>query len=358
MRGLLANVVVSAILASTASAQRRLVNVYADVSLRESFESIERRFEAANPNSDLRFTFSGSGSLANQIKDGASADVFVSAGPRPVVALGATLGRSRTFARNALVLVTPEGKTDIERLPDLVKAELVLLPALEDPGHAYARQLFDRAAQAYGRGWLTLVDRHVKAELPDVRAVASAVAKGEADAAVVYATEATATENLRAVPIAGGLNVVASYSAATVRRSPSREAADRFVEFLFTPAAQTELAKRGFGSPLKAVAELPVLLGGESLRIFTNRMAVLPQANRVVGGVRHRGADLKAILSSARGTRVRFTGADGLSVDVALASIRKNGAILVRRPDGNLQVVLPGEPTSRWVRWLRRVEVL
>jgi hypothetical protein len=218
--------------------------------------------------------------------------------------------------------------------------------------------MLDRAAQAYGRGWLALVDRRLIAESPDVRAVLAGVAAGEADAGIVYATDAKAYSRVRAVSIASGLNVTASYAAATVRRSPNRALGDSFVEFLFSATAQNELLLRGFVSPLDAPDELPILFGGETMRLIVNKLSALPQTSAIVRGQRYRGADLQAILGPARGSRLRITGADGLSIDVAMTNVRRDGAILVRIGNGNLQVVLPGEPASRWVRWVRRIEVL
>lgn len=358
MRGLYVTFAALAVLSGTAHAQRRTLHVYADVSLRESAEALERKFEAAKPNVDVRVTFAGSGRLAEQIKTGATADVFVSAGPRPISSIATLLTRPRIFAKNGLVLVTPTDKEAITRLPDLAQTEKILLPELDDPAHAYARQMLDRAAQAYGRGWLSLVDRHIVAEAPDVRAVLAGIAAGEADAGIVYLTDAKAHNKVRTVPLPGGLNIVAGYSAAAVRRSANRELAETFVEFLLSPAGQAELTRRGFVSPLSAVTELPVLLGEESLRLFPDKLSALPQGVVRTRSALYRGADLRAILVPARGTRVRITGADGLTVDVTLASLRKAGGLLVRMADGNLQAVLPGEPTTRWVRWVRRIEVL
>lgn len=358
MRGFYVTFVAVAVLSGTAHAQRRTLHVYADVSLRESAEALERKFEASQPNVDVRITLAGSGRLAGQIKSGASADVFMSAGPRPVSSIATLLTRPRIFAKNGLVLVTPADKESVNRLPDLAQTEKILLPELDDPAHAYARQMLDRAAQAYGRGWLSLVDRHVEADAPDVRAVLGGIAAGEADAGIVYATDAKAHNKVRSVPVPGGLNVLASYSAAAVRRSANRDLAEAFVEFLLGNSGQSELTRRGFVSPLTPVSELPVSLGEESLRLFPDKLAALPQGAVRSNGERYRGADLKAILAAAKGTRVRITGADGLTVDVTLAALRRSGGILVRMSDGNLQAVLPGEPTTRWVRWVRRIEVL
>ncbi|MGV3616050.1 MAG: molybdate ABC transporter substrate-binding protein [Fimbriimonas sp.] len=358
MRGFYVTVAALAVLSGSAHAQRRVLHVHADVSLREAAEFIEKKFEAAQPNVDVRLTFAGSGRLADGIKSGATADVFASAGPRPIGSIATLLTRPRIFAKNSLVLVTPVDQEAITRLPDLAQTEKILLPVLDDPAHAYARQMLDRAAQAYGRGWLSLVDRHLVAESPDVRAVLAGVAAGEADAGIVYTTDAKAMSRVRTVPLAGGLNIVASYSAAAVRRSANRALAESFVEYLLAAGSQAELTRRGFVSPLVPVAELPVSFGNESLRLFADKLSALPQASAKVGGTRYRGADLKAILSPARGRLVRITGADGLTVDITLAALRKGGALILRMPDGNLRVVLPSEPTTRWVRWVRRIEVL
>jgi hypothetical protein len=218
--------------------------------------------------------------------------------------------------------------------------------------------MFAQSAQAYGRGWLTLVERHMDDSLSDVRAVLAKVAAGEAEAGIVYATDARAHNKVRSVSIPPGLNVTVPLFVAAARESRYRIPATRFTEFLFSKTAQTILSGRGFESPLKAVPELPVLLGGESIRLIVDKLDSLPQATATVGGERYRGADLRSILRPAKGTRLRIVGADGLTVTIPLAEVRREGAILIRMPSQNLQVILPGQPRTRWVRWVRQISVL
>lgn len=349
-------------LAQTPPSPRRTLEVFADASLRELVLAVEKRFESDHPSIDVRVTLGGSGQLSNQIRAGVNADVFLSAGPRPMFAVSGKFGRPRTFARNALVVVTPLDHNEIRKLPDLAMASQITIANPSDPSYAYFFQVLERGSQAFGRGWSALVQRKVVSEALDVRQVVRGILRGEATVGIAYATDVRVASKVRSVSIVPGLNVPVTYTAAAATRSQYPGSAEAFLEGLVSPATQADLKRRGFLSPMDGVSELPVVSLGGTLRLFVDRAGTMPQARlKVKQGLKtvgYRGIDLRAILGSIPGTRVRFTGADGQSVDVSLTELRKDGAVLVRTSPGNLQVVLPGRPPSLWVKWLRRIEVL
>lgn len=85
---------------------------------------------------------------------------------------------------------------------------------------------------------------------PNVRAVLSKVELGEADAGLVYKTDAaTATDKVEAIDIPDAQNAVASYPAATLKTTKNSEAADAFVKWLSTPEALKILTDAGFQQP-------------------------------------------------------------------------------------------------------------
>lgn len=335
----------------------KVVHVYADVTFKEASAAIERRFEAANPDIDLRFTLGGSGELAKRMSQSREADVFLLAGEIPRQEKP-DFSAPRSFANTNLAIVTGAENGVLKTLTDLAQTESLLMPAVGDPANSYSKRLFAQAAQAYGRGWLGLVERRIDAQASDVRAVLAKVGSGDAEAGIVYATDAKAYAKVRSVAIPPGLNVTVTFYVGYRRGSEVRTRAVRFTEFMFSSGAQSLLKSRGFSSPLDPVEELPVLFADESLRLFVSKLNSMPQDTVKSEGSIYRGADLRSILGPAKGRQVRIAGADGLTVTVPLERLRRNGGVLVKMPDGNLQVVLPGEPSTRWVRWIRSIQVL
>jgi len=343
---------------SAVSLAQRSLTVFAAASLREPFEAIAREFERKHPGVDVRLSFAGSQQLASQIRAGAPADVFASAAPGPVEGLGNLVAQRRLFAQNRLAIVTPPGAETVQRLSDLAKVEKVVLAADSVPAGMYARRMLASAARAYGRAWLTKVERSVVSQEVDVRAALIKVIIGEADAGIVYVTDAKlAGAKVRMVPVPVSLNVTGTYMVASMRESRAPDLAKAFVKSLLERPAQAELLRVGFTSPLRANPELAVIAGGSATRLFVNKIGTWRQTTVKAGGKTYKGASLRAILGSRQGLRVVFFGADGHAASVPLSAILQRDAVLVPMGDGNLQVVVPGQDTSTWVKWLRRVEV-
>ena len=218
------------------------VSVYAAASLRESFDKIGARFEAAHPGEHVRLNLGASQELRVQIEHGAPADVFASADTQNMDALvKAGLARSpRIFARNTLVIAVGKGNpSGVKGLRDLTRLTRVVLAGPEVPAGKYARQLLVKEGIVE-----TVRPRIVSLEL-NVRQVAQKVALGEAEAGIVYRTDALAfRDKLDAIDLP--TNVIAEYPAAAVR---DREPARAFVDFLLGPEAQKILAEAGFRAP-------------------------------------------------------------------------------------------------------------
>lgn len=220
------------------------LTVLAAASLSDVFESIADEFEAANPGVTVATSFAGSSTLAAQIREGAPADVFASADATTMDDLGdesVLTGTPVVFARNRIVIiVAPDNPLGITGLADLAGPRVTYVTA--GPSVPITRYADDALADA------GVTVRPVSQE-PDVRAVLTKVASGEADAGIVYATDAAAANGaVKGIEVTA-VDVVATYPAAVLRASSRPDLAAAFVAFLTTPAAQKTLADAGFAPP-------------------------------------------------------------------------------------------------------------
>lgn len=216
--------------------------VFAAASLTESFTEIGEDFEAANPGVRVTLNFAGSSTLAQQINEGAPADVFASADPANltrVTEAGNGDGEPTTFARNQLVIAVPTGNPHgIAGLTDLVGGDLkVALCAEQVPCGAAARTALAAAGVA-----LTPVTLE-----RDVRATLAKLTLGEVDAALVYRTDvAVGGSEVEGVEFPESASAVNDYPIIVLRDAPNRPAARAFVTHVLADEGQAVLAKAGF----------------------------------------------------------------------------------------------------------------
>ena len=219
------------------------------VSLKEAVEAAGRRFQGDRTGLLLRYNFGASGELRQQIEGGAPVDVFLSAGQSEMDALERkgflVAGSRRVLARNSLVVIVPVGSTiSLSRPSDLLRREVGRL-AIGNPKTVPAGQYAEECLRTLNL-WEALRPRLVLGE--NVRQVLEYVARGEADAGVVYATDIAAQgervrEALRPPPESHRPIV---YPAAVVAESGAPQVAAAFVDFLVAPEGQAILARRGF----------------------------------------------------------------------------------------------------------------
>ncbi|MGA5198081.1 molybdate ABC transporter substrate-binding protein [Streptomyces exfoliatus] len=218
------------------------LTVLAAASLTDVFESAGAAYEKSHPGTEITFSFAGSQELVAQVAQGSPADVLVTADAKSMDKVRADTGAPTVIARNRLVIATSEGNPyKIDGLEDLADTGLkVVLAAPEVPVGKYSRKILD----AQG-----ITVKPVSQE-PNVRAVLSKVELGEADAGLVYRTDAeSAKDKVDAVDIPDAQNAVASYPAATVKHSENAEAAAAFVAWLSSPEARKILLDAGFQQP-------------------------------------------------------------------------------------------------------------
>jgi molybdate transport system substrate-binding protein len=234
----------------------RVLTVFAAASLKDALEALEPTFEAANPGVDVVLNLGGSQQLAQQVANGAPADLFAAANLRQMdvaVAAGRVLTTAvQTFAGNRLVVVTPaENPAALSELADLARSGIKLVLASESvPAGAYTLEMLANAAAAPGFApdFDTAVVSNVVSYEENVRSVLNKVLLGEADAGIVYASDVTpdVVEHVRTIAIPAEINVVARYPVAPIADAPSPDAAQAFIDLLLSEDGQAALEAFGF----------------------------------------------------------------------------------------------------------------
>lgn len=237
-------------------AQSGTLTVFAAASLTEVFTQMGADFEAAHPGTSVIFNFAGSQQLAQQLAQGAPADVFASANPRQMqVAIEAgrvDAGTQQVFANNRLVVVLPaDNPGSIETLQDLAQPGLKLVLAAEDvPVGAYSRSFLERAAQdaALASDYREALLDNVVSYEQTVKAVLTKVLLGEADAGIVYTSDVTpdVADQVRQIAIPDALNTIATYPIAVVSDAAQPALAQMYIDYVLSPAGQGTLAEYGF----------------------------------------------------------------------------------------------------------------
>ena len=244
------------------------LNVFAAASLTEAFTELGVRFEASHPGLRVQFNFASSQALAQQLAQGASADIFASASwvqMKTVIEAGLTRhAEAENFAQNQLVIVVPyDNLANVQSLADLARPGLrLVLAATEIPAGQYTGLLLDQAAQdpTYGPDFKTAVTANVVSYEVNVKAVLTKVRLGEADAGIVYIsdvkvlppgdfTEIASPPEALPIPIPEALNVTASYPIAVLDGAAYPELAAEFMAYVLSPDGQAVLAQYGFLPP-------------------------------------------------------------------------------------------------------------
>jgi molybdate transport system substrate-binding protein len=227
------------------SSKNQTLTVLAAASLTGTFTQLGKEFEAANPGTKVTFSFGASSTLAQQIVQGAPADVFAAASPttmKTVTDAGAATGTPTVFVRNQLVIaVSPGNPKGIKALADLTKPGLKVV-------------LCDDAVPCGAAAQKALTAANVKltpvSKEQDVKAALSKVSLGEADAALVYRTDVKAAKGeVDGIEFAESAQAINDYPIVALKSSKNAALADQFVNFIETPQALSELTAAGFQAP-------------------------------------------------------------------------------------------------------------
>ncbi|MCA1646588.1 MAG: molybdate ABC transporter substrate-binding protein, partial [Chloroflexi bacterium] len=233
------------------------IAVFAASSLTDAFQDMATAFQQANPNAKLTFNFGASNQLATQLGQGANADALASADQTQMDnarKAGAVAGQDRVFARNRLVLITPKGNAaKITTVKDLANPGVKFVTAQANvPIGQYTAQMLDKASAdpGYGSEFKSQVTANTVSQEDNVRQVVSKVQLGEADAAVVYSTDATpqVRDQLQIIQVPDPLQTLATYPIA-VAKGNNASGGEAFVAYVVGPQGQATLARWGFLPP-------------------------------------------------------------------------------------------------------------
>ncbi|MCX7714548.1 MAG: molybdate ABC transporter substrate-binding protein [Clostridia bacterium] len=222
--------------------------VSAATSLTDVMKEISDDYKIVAPDIELTFTFSSSGALQTQIEEGASADLFLSAGKKQMNTLndkGLLLdGTMKNLLENKIVLIIPKGSSLELKSFEELSADKVKKIALGEPTGTpvgqYSQQVFNS---------LKISDK-VKEKVnyaSDVRQVVTWVESGEVDCGIVYETDAKTAENVQIVCEAPeGSHEEIVYPAAVVKRTSHPDEAKAFLNYLSTDRAEIIFQRYGF----------------------------------------------------------------------------------------------------------------
>ena len=224
------------------------LNISAAASLKEAMADLEAAYTSKNPEVSFVINYGSSGSLQQQIEQGAPCDLFISAGEKQMTALeeeGLLLdGTNKDLVKNSLVLVT-SNDSEISSIDNL-NSDAVSKIALGEPSSVPAGKYADE----------TLTSLAIKDSLnnklvfaKDVKEVLAWTASGNADAGFVYLSDALSSDGVKIVEtISEEYHSPITYPVAIVKDSDDIDAAKAFEDFLFTDEAQEIFEKYGYKS--------------------------------------------------------------------------------------------------------------
>lgn len=224
--------------------------ISAAASLTNAFTEIGKEFDKSNPGHKTVFNFAGSGALLQQIARGAPVDVFASADQE-------TMDRASKqnlivratrfdFVRNTLVVVAPkEAKSvpkSLEGLKDAGITRLAVSNPESVPAGRYTREVLEAAGL-----WGAVKEKSLNTQ--NVRQSLDYVARGEADAAFVYGTDAALMPDKVEILFEVPTGTPILYPIAAVKGSGNEKFALKFIDYVRSDAGQKILARYGFQKP-------------------------------------------------------------------------------------------------------------
>ena len=238
MKRLLAVALLALVVPASVSGATTLT-VFAAASLTEVFPKIDK---------SQRYSFAGSDQLGLQIRQGAPADVFASASPRPteLAYRDGYVQQPVVFATNKLIVLVPRSNpAGIKSVYDLRRAGLkVVIGDKTVPIGSYTHQILDAL------GITADVMNNVVSQETDVKGIVSKVALGEADAGFVYRTDARpVASRTHAIALPNWAQPPIRYEIAVVKSSAHPAAARAYIKKVTSVRGRKLLAAAGFGLP-------------------------------------------------------------------------------------------------------------
>ncbi|MDJ1181450.1 molybdate ABC transporter substrate-binding protein [Roseofilum sp. BLCC_M91] len=216
-------------------------------SLQDVMQEIGDIYRQQEQHIQLTYNFGASGSLRYQIEQGAPVDIYISAALKYMDALQAQdlllPGTRKNLLKNQMVLITAKRNSDISGFTQLKsdRIQKIAIGAPESvPAGAYAKEVLESLHL-----YQSLEPKFVFAK--DVRQVLTYVETGNVDAGMVYRTDANISDRVKIIEFAPeNTHSPIAYPVAIIRESKHPEAAQEFVQFLFSQPAQDIFQKYGF----------------------------------------------------------------------------------------------------------------
>ena len=232
---------------SQSTAKTASLTVSSAASLKEAMADIKQLYTQQKPNVSITYNFGASGSLQQQIEQGAPVDIFISAAPKQMDALqskGLLVADTRkNLLTNKLVLIAPKNSSIVFGFNDLTSdrvAKIAIGEAKSVPAGKYAEEVLTSLK----------IFEQIKPKLvfaKDVRQVLSYVETGNADAGIVYLTDAKLSKSVKIVATASAnYHSPVVYPVAVLKDSKNLDTAKEFVQFLSSEPAINVYEKYGF----------------------------------------------------------------------------------------------------------------
>jgi molybdate transport system substrate-binding protein len=223
--------------------------VSAAISLKDSLEEIKPIYQKTHQDIELIYNFSSSGSLQQQIEQGAPVDIFISAANKQMDALESKklllAGTRQKLLTNQLVLVTPKNEKLINKIQDLTQTNVEKI-AMGEPNSVPAGSYAEEVIKYY-----KILDK-IKSKLiyaKNVRQVLSYIETGNVNAGFVYLSDAKTSREIRLVEIfSKNSHSPIVYPIAVLRDSKNPKIAKELSQFLLTHSAKKVFNKYGFGT--------------------------------------------------------------------------------------------------------------
>ena len=222
------------------------LTISAATSLTDAFTELAKQFRKVNKGVKVRLNFGSSSTLIAQVQSGAPSDIMASAdltNLEKLVASGNVVVTPKVFARNTMAIaVKPGNPKSVRSVADLTSLSFIALCGKTVPCGVYASSVLTRAGVVINESKVT---RGI-----DVKATLSAVANGDADAAIVYKTDVLAAKKtVVGIDIPSTQNVKSMYGIAPIRGSKNLTNAKVFIDFVLSKQGWQVLNSFGYGRP-------------------------------------------------------------------------------------------------------------
>ncbi|WP_319579882.1 molybdate ABC transporter substrate-binding protein [uncultured Methanospirillum sp.] len=241
---------------SAADTNQTELTIFAAASLTGVVGDLDKAFETAHPGVKITPNFDSSATLETQIKEGASADLFLPASESNINNLIKAELISKDdvtpYATNKLALIVPvDNPAGITSLADLAKPGVKIVSETKDvPVRKYTEQMLNKTVNdtAYGQSFVDAFKKNIVSEETNVAGATTKVSLGEADAGITYYSDVSKelADKITIIEIPENLNVVAKYNAGVLTESKEKDLAKEYVSLLTSDDGKTALKEYKF----------------------------------------------------------------------------------------------------------------